>query len=58
LDGKSKEIKQNYERLHRLALNSHPKEFNEPKVEGIFKSTDVKADFDIVTLKKVLGLIL
>lgn len=34
LDGKSKELKKNYERLHRIALNSHPRDFEEPKVDG------------------------
>jgi len=34
LDGKSKELKQNYDRLHRIALNSHPQDFEEPKVHG------------------------
>ncbi len=36
MDGKSKELKKNYERLHRIALNSHPKDFDEPKVDGKF----------------------
>jgi hypothetical protein len=27
-------VKENYERLHRLALNSHPRDFEEPKVDG------------------------
>ena len=33
-DGKSKSIKDNYDRLHRIALNSHPRDFEEPKVDG------------------------
>ena len=34
LDGRAREVKNNYERLHRLATNSHPKEFEEPKAQG------------------------
>ena len=47
LDGKiSKDIKKNYERLHRLATNTNPmKEFEEPKVNGLWKLAQ-EADFN------------
>ena len=34
LEGKKKAVKESYERLHRLATNTHQKEFSESKVEG------------------------
>lgn len=34
LDGKAKEVKRNYDRLHRLATNAHAKEFQDEKVQG------------------------
>ena len=34
LDGKAKEVKRNYDKLHRLATNTHAKEFQDEKVQG------------------------
>ncbi len=34
LDGKAKEIKDEYGRLHRMATNTQPKEFEEEKAQG------------------------
>ena len=47
IDGKvAKDIKKNYERLHRIATNTHPlREFEEPKVNGLWKLAQ-EADFN------------
>jgi len=52
LDGKSKKIKQDYERLHRLATNTNPTEFSEPKVRILWKLAQ-EADFDIEELESL-----
>ena len=54
LDGKvSKDIKKNYERLHRLATNTHPiREFEEPKVNGLWKLAQ-EADFNAEELQSL-----
>ena len=54
LDGKvSKDIKKNYERLHRIATNTHPiREFEEPKVNGLWKLAQ-EADFNSEELQSL-----
>ncbi len=39
LDNTAEEVKKNYERLHRLATNTHAKEFEEDQVQGAERST-------------------
>ena len=34
LNGKAKDLKNDFDRLHRMATNTHPVEFTEPKVKG------------------------
>ena len=45
LDGKAKALKEDYDRLHRLATNANPTEFVEPKVRGLWKLAQ-EADFN------------
>merc|ERR1712156_592134 len=52
LDGKSKKIKQDYERLHRLATNTNPTEFSEPKVKILWKLAQ-EADFDTAEMESL-----
>jgi len=52
LDGKAKKLKQDYERLHRLATNTSPTEFSEPKVRILWKLAQ-EADFDIKELESL-----
>lgn len=44
LDGKAKDLKDDYARLHRLSTNTNPTEFIEPKVKGLWKLAQ-EADF-------------
>ena len=57
LDGKvAKNLKKSYERLHRLATNTHEREFEEPKVNGLWKLAQ-EADFnseELESMKKEL----
>ena len=53
LDGKvAKGLKKNYERLHRLATNTQTREFEEPKVNGLWKLAQ-EADFNAEELESV-----
>ena len=49
-------MKKSYERLHRLATNTHEREFEEPKVNGLWKLAQ-EADFnseELESMKKEL----
>lgn len=53
LDGKAKNLKEDYDRLHRLATNSYQVvEFSEPKVRGLWKLAQ-EADFNHEELESV-----
>jgi len=52
LDGKAKKLKQNYDRLHRLATNANPTEFSEPKVKILWKLAQ-EADFDTAEMESL-----
>ena len=54
IDGKvAKDIKKNYERLHRIATNTHPmREFEEPKVNGLWRIAQ-EADFNEEELQSI-----
>lgn len=57
LNGKSKALKEDYDRLHRLATNSQPSDFREPKVSGLWKLAQ-EADFndeELESLQKELS---
>ena len=51
-DGKSKHIKDNYDRLHRIALNSNPKDFEEPKVDGKLQKSEYRTHLLSVIRRK------
>ncbi len=52
LSGKSKALKDDYDRLHRLSVNSVPTEFSEPKVRGLWRLAQ-EADFNSEELESL-----
>ena len=52
LDGKVKALKDDYDRLHRLATNANPIDFFEPKVKGLWKLAQ-EADFNEDELQSI-----